>query len=122
MNTKELEQTCKQLGIPRTEMQNLIYHILHTQNPESQKIIQEHNLPTLTEEQRSAIDNQIATEKDFFEKKYMLAVDFIANQYVEDELNYPEKQLFAILLILDVKLTKDVDMMKMLKDKKILSR
>jgi Glu-tRNA(Gln) amidotransferase subunit E-like FAD-binding protein len=118
MNRTEIIETSEQLGISAEEMQNLIYYILHTQNPESQKIIQEHNLPTLTEEQRSEIDNQIATEKDFFEKKYMLAVDFIANQYVEDELDYPEEKLFAILIILDVKLAKDVYVMKALKDKK----
>lgn len=118
MNRTEIIVTSEQLGISAEEMQNLIYHILHTQNPESQKIIQEHNLPTLTEEQRSAIDNQIATEKDFFEKKYMLAVDFIADQYVDGELDEIEEKLFAILLILDVKLTKDVGIMKALKDKK----
>ncbi len=118
MNKKELIQTSRQLGIPLKEMQNLIYYILHTQNQGSQKIIQQNNLSSINEEQRSAIDEQIKTETDFMEKKYKPVMDFIANQYVEAELDDTENQLFAILLILDEELAKDVDIMKRLKNKK----
>lgn len=118
MNRTEIIETSEQLGISAEEMQNLIYYILHTQNPESQKIIQEHNLPTLTEEQRLAIEKQIHEDTDFYETKYKAAFDFIADQYVEDELDHIEEKLFAILIILDVKLAKDVYVMKALKDKK----